>query len=129
MLGQSLQSLLNTYSGKTPTVFSDRFPRTRTEYAPRVRSSLTCTKEDSYPLPHPCRFCRRLYPPPATHSTASPFAVQQPLRRNKPICYGAEGAEQESCPGIATLSMLMHGSAALPKSSDALAGTPRFGLF
>lgn len=37
MLGQSLQSLLNTYSGKTPGAFSDRFPGMKTKYVPRAR--------------------------------------------------------------------------------------------
>lgn len=59
MLGQSLQSLLNTYSGKTPTDFSDRFPGMMTKYAPRVRLSLAFIEEiwtmmqESYPLLHP----------------------------------------------------------------------------
>lgn len=45
MLGQSLQSLLNTYSSKIPTDFTDRFPGMRTKYIPRARLSLIFTGE------------------------------------------------------------------------------------
>lgn len=121
MLGQSLQSLLNTYSGKTPTDFSDRFPGMRTKYAPGVRLPLSFIQKQKLgrscrnPSPsYMCGTCGGLYRSLSPGSTTSPVHLT-PLSKEEADVLQSRGSEPESHPGLNTQYAPVQGSQSTPR--------------
>lgn len=134
MLGQSLQSLLNTYSGKTPTDFSDRFPGMRTKFAPGVRLPLSFLQKQKLG-----RSRRNISPscicvdPVGDYTRLLLAAPPLPLRSLTPLSkeqvdmLQSRGTERGSHPGLNTQHATLEGCRA-PKVQQCLGRTPGFGL-